>query len=713
MNSLPSLYGQKPLEENDFIRFFLPFSKILKTRIPTASRIFFVSDNSDSVPEKCSQATRKAVREIMRCASRQPDTVTVLKNGFLLPFTISGSTVVAVILGVDPFIAAKADPEWLVEMRNDALAEFVRLKRERIDWDTGLLNAANLQDVLEILHEANSIWLMLVEIYPKARSSNEAISSVRRASLSLLNFSENRFLVHYLGHGLFALVAQQEELFSRAGALLLSWLRRDGFPRAHIGCSRKRESPEGEPKTQVLFDEAWQALQVAGKRGPFSFCDFSLLAHPEKHPLRRPSRSITAKLAGKWKSSDRFSVVLFHVDKGLHSRLFQSKAVDEDVTAVGDGDDLYVFLDGMDSAAARKWAQPKVDAVLQWISRKQTFVVGIATYPFVDFTKTETLHNCRKALLAAAFYGHGGVAVFDAVSLNISGDHFFGEGDLANSVREYKRGLVCDGNDINLLNSLGVTYAMMERHRQAHQCFNMVLAIDPDNFMALYNLGLGEKNLGLHESAIARFERAVSMYPRNSEDTDNKNDLQFELGKLYCITGAYAKAAEILRPWHTRAAGTKKAGYACRFLGKSYHGLERYSEAMVWLQRALQFDGFDAEILGLLGEVYLEQGEGDEIALSLCEKSVELDPGDLGLRLGLAKVQMACGKLAAAKVNLRPCLRSKMLKEEARKQRALIREMELGDRHPKAQAARLAGEEKGMLPVAKEGRYSIEAEGNG
>ena len=40
----------------------------------------------------------------------------------------------------------------------------------------------------------------------------------------------------------------------------------------------------------------------------------------------------------------------------------------------------------------------------------------------------------------------------------------------------------------------------------------------------------------------------------------------------------------------------------------------------------MRFDEYDAEVLGLLGELYLSENEGDDIALRFCEKAVELNP---------------------------------------------------------------------------------------
>ena len=49
--------------------------------------------------------------------------------------------------------------------------------------------------------------------------------------------------------------------------------------------------------------------------------------------------------------------------------------------------------------------------------------------------------------------------------------------------------------------------------------------------------------------------------------------------------------------------------------------------------------------MNLLGRVYLEEGEGNEIALSLCRKSVELEPTNLRYMLYLAEVLLQCGLL--------------------------------------------------------------------
>ena len=211
MNFFPSPYCEQPLTGNDFNRFSLPFSRILQKRIPTVSDILFITNPSDIKKHFRSTKMISFVRGILLRDNKSPDRVCSHDNSFFLPFPLGDETVVAVIQGVDPFLVKKADHHWLIEIRNSALQEFARLKRERVDQDTGLLNTANLHDVLEILKDASGVTLILIEIYPRVRSASEAILYSRKAALSLINFADYRFPVHYLGHGVFALVTQHEK----------------------------------------------------------------------------------------------------------------------------------------------------------------------------------------------------------------------------------------------------------------------------------------------------------------------------------------------------------------------------------------------------------------------------------------------------------------------------------------------------------------------
>jgi cytochrome c-type biogenesis protein CcmH/NrfG len=83
------------------------------------------------------------------------------------------------------------------------------------------------------------------------------------------------------------------------------------------------------------------------------------------------------------------------------------------------------------------------------------------------------------------------------------------------------------------------------------------------------------------------------------------------------------------------------------------------------LQKALNHDQMNAEAMHLLGELYLEEGEGNEAAMALCAKSVELEPDNLAFLLGYARCLVALGEAAEAEPLVQRCLRSSLLRPKA------------------------------------------------
>ncbi|MFC1828287.1 hypothetical protein ACFL0O_01585 [Thermodesulfobacteriota bacterium] len=83
--------------------------------------------------------------------------------------------------------------------------------------------------------------------------------------------------------------------------------------------------------------------------------------------------------------------------------------------------------------------------------RKETVTIGIAEYPTINFNKIQIRDNALKALEHAGFFGPGSTVSFDAVSLNISGDKLYQNGDIDGAVREFTTALLLDPSNINLL----------------------------------------------------------------------------------------------------------------------------------------------------------------------------------------------------------------------------------------------------------------------
>ena len=229
-----------------------------------------------------------------------------------------------------------------------------------------------------------------------------------------------------------------------------------------------------------------------------------------------------------------------------------------------------------------------------------------------------------------------------------------------------------DPDDGNLLNSLGVCYAQMNRRKEAVECFQKACTSVEYQFSALYNLGMEQQLREEKREAMDSFEQALSLPVEDKREMAARDDICFQLAVLCTESGQHERAVELLLSWSEFKNDTEKGKKAARYLGESYYGLQKFKKAMRWLQRAMRYDEFDAEVLGLLGEIYLQENEGDDIALRFCEKSVELNPDSLRLKLGLAKAQLQCGDYRSALGNLQPCLRNKKIRSQALLQRGLL-----------------------------------------
>jgi tetratricopeptide (TPR) repeat protein len=315
--------------------------------------------------------------------------------------------------------------------------------------------------------------------------------------------------------------------------------------------------------------------------------------------------------------------------------------------------------------------------ILNHLGKKGTSGVvvncGISAFPFsiTTFRKSDLLLNCRKALCHAAFLTPGSLVVCDAVSFNISGDIYYGDGDLVLAVKEYRRGLFLEPNDGNLLNSLGVCYAQMNRHKLAVECFQRACQNKNDKFMALYNLGLEQQIMNENRYAINSFSEALKLTENDGEEKA-RLDMSFQLAILCIQEGLHKRALELLEPWHTVQQKTGTGEKGLRYLGEASYGIGKSRDAMKYLQQAMRYDEYDAEVLGLLGEIYLRENEGDDIGLRFCEKAVELSPDSPGLKIRLASAQIQCGDFQSALQSLQPCLRNKKIRPAALVQKGLL-----------------------------------------
>ncbi len=669
-DTFPILSNYRGLIALDFFRFSQSYAEILKKRLPTAKNVYF-SNVAGQVPDypddKQVPAAWTALFESMRKGEKS---LAIHSQSLLLPFAVrDGKPVIAIVEGADSVFLDKVREDWLEETREAAERDFILLKEARVDVQTGLLNVWNLHSLLDSSRNRGGLHLVLIELPPKRTSFRYAVRYSQKCTNLILNFIQGDSVLHSIGHSTFALVlpGRKEESKAEVESALVAYLKREGCHKVHIGSSFTRTAIKEikiENQERNLLDEAWTALRHAEKRGPFSFCDYNLLAHPENHPLILPEANVVRRLRRLWRQSQFFSLVHFHSQSAMNAAKDIVVPLLDRGTHVIMDKDVVVYLDGFDDAAALSWTR-EVMLRTDDATPGNRVSAGVSSYPCSDFKKTEILFNCRKALIHASFFGDRSAVTFDSVSLNISGDIYFSDGDLAKAVHEYRSGLKIDEENVNLHNSLGVALAMMDKLVPAMQSFENALTIDGQNFMTLYNLGLAEQARGRKAEAYEYLEKALHHYHDEHAGFGLINDLQLQLGMLAGDLGNHCQALDYLKAWQIKNQKTPRSGRALFHIGKAHHGAGDYRQAMAELQRALQFNEFDDRAMDLLGTVYFIEGEGDEIALTLCRKSVELEPNNILYRCNLAEVQLQCGLILEARKNLYRCLKNKKTRAKA------------------------------------------------
>jgi len=595
------------------------------------------------------------------------------------------------------------------------------------DWATepvtGLLNGRCFHDELRLITgeadgepgpAAAPFLLVLLDVFPEKRDAEQGLHYIAKAAGYLDALVGHYSPLYHFGAGVFAMLwrdADLEQAMPMAEAVL-RWLKREEFGPVRIGIAdcKVRPGPEGagpvEPpgcRAETLLDQAWQALRRARTRGAYALCTYASLVDPRLRQLTVVEPAVLRQLQPLWQGRARFAVALLRRD-GEPPAMLPAGRFPKKVSALAGQAARLVPLSGHEAFALLADAGP--DAARAWATNFQgrvqeatgaSFSVGLACYPCPGFRKADMPVNARKALVHAAFFGPGSHALFDGVSCNISGDVFYNAGDPVGAIREYRRGLALDPTNVNILNSLGVAYAQMNQARPAIRSFEAALHHAPDNFMALFNLGFVFLGQGESVRATSCFERALVM--------DNEHfDLLLQLGRLYCRAGRHAEALPLLE----KAAGLRGGkelgevvqGAVQRYLGEVCLALGHNREAMAHLERATALNPRDAGAMSRLGQLYVTERQGNEIALSLCRQAVELEAADPENWWRYGQVQFALDDLAGATASLKQSLRLDRSNVEAA---LLLAQVHEKGGQPKA-ASRLIARHKAKKPTKRAAR---------
>lgn len=253
--------------------------------------------------------------------------------------------------------------------------------------------------------------------------------------------------------------------------------------------------------------------------------------------------------------------------------------------------------------------------------------IGMASYPAGRFGRDQIADNARKALEHSICSGPDTVISFDAVSLNISGDRLYQEGNLYGAAEEFKAALLLDPMNTTARNSLGVCYGVLKLYEKALEEFEAAIRMNSQDTMAVYNAGLVHVLTGNKDKALEYFFKA-------EEIGGDVFEAVFQIGRLYLESGEFEKAKTFLEK-AVRLKPSSAMGF--RYLGDCCAAMDMTDEAIRNYKKAVRQNPYDAASLSAMGYLFDIKGENPEIATVFCQHSVELAPenGLFRHRLGM------------------------------------------------------------------------------
>lgn len=289
---------------------------------------------------------------------------------------------------------------------------------------------------------------------------------------------------------------------------------------------------------------------------------------------------------------------------------------------------------------------------------------GAARFPFLDFPPEMTFSNALKAIDHSAFFASTSLTFFDDVTQNIYGDRLYQLGRVEDAAKEYEKGLEIKEDNLNLLNSLGVCYSLMNRldlareqfekavllystgtnsslHRDSSADINISLdtnissdvEIDDNQFMIFYNAALTCNLMGDIKKAVEYIQHAIAI-------TKEFFEAELTAGIIFLKADMTDKALLHLN----KAAKLKpESAMVHRILGELYMQIKQPSKAANYYTRAIKLSSCDAVSMSGLARAFEVQNKNLDIALTMALKSVETAPDNPYFRTRLAKIYLKKG----------------------------------------------------------------------
>jgi tetratricopeptide (TPR) repeat protein len=185
---------------------------------------------------------------------------------------------------------------------------------------------------------------------------------------------------------------------------------------------------------------------------------------------------------------------------------------------------------------------------------------------------------------------------------------------------------------------MGVCHGVMGDLDTALSFFESAVACDPHEVMGWYNMALVYKLKGDKKKALDFFLKADAAKQDSFE-------IAFQTGKIYFETGDAETGTKYYRRVLALAEHTRGNH---RFVGDCHVALGEPEKALKAYEAAVKENPSDAHALSALGALYDTKGENPEIAMVLCQQSVDIAPQNSLFRRRLAKLHLKQGRVDEA-----------------------------------------------------------------
>lgn len=217
-------------------------------------------------------------------------------------------------------------------------------------------------------------------------------------------------------------------------------------------------------------------------------------------------------------------------------------------------------------------------------------------------------------------------------------------GQYEQAIDQFQRALKLDPNNDDVYRGLAFAYEHVKRFDEAEAIYRRAIAMRPQ-----YAAGYNWLGRFLHERG--RYGEAIEVFRQSTELAPDSFRGYYNLGGAYTSAGKYDDAVVALQ----KSISIRPTLGAYANLGTVYFYLGKYPQAAEAYEKAVQIDPQDSVGVGNLAEAYYwipgQQKKAQatyQSAIALAEKSLKVNPRDLGLVSEIGIYQAMIGESAEA-----------------------------------------------------------------